>query len=233
MDFFRRKTVPEILAEIRSHLTVIAGYPERPPTLAIRQQLLLAAQGLAKRVRTLLKEVNKINPKAVQAMQAPLMLIEASDVEKYDRIIPQAAAALVAFRDIESTYEALRVEKAAAAARPKLVRGRIATYGRMMTAAEYKRLVAVKQLECADPGQLIPAFLTTTKLVNKFLTYYDKTAIRNIYSHLGGTGNVDYVLFFKTDIVPQVVGPSRRWPEIIEVKFPHGTPADIVQFRRV
>lgn len=232
MDFFRRKTVPEILAEIRSHLTVIEGYPERPPTLAIKQQLLLAAQGLAKRVRTLLKQVDRFNPKAVQAMQAPLMLIEAADADRYERVIPQAAAALAAFKDIEGAYDALRVEKAAAAARPKLVRGRMATYGRMMTAAEYKRLVAVKQLESVDPGQMIPAFQAPDNVVKRFFDLSRK-ALSNIYSLIGGTGNLDYVAFFRTDIVPQVIGSPRRWPEIVEVKFPHGTPVEIVQFRRV
>jgi hypothetical protein len=233
MDFFRRKTVAEILAEIRNLLEVIAGYPEKVPTSGAKEELVAAAQGLAKRVRMQLNKVDKLGPNVVLAMQSPLRLIEQTGVEQYERLKHQAVLALNAFATIEQAYRTQVAQKASAVVMQKMVRGRMTTYGRMMTAAEYKRLVVVKQLESADPGQLIPAFLTTTKLINKFIKLYDKTAIRNIYSHLGGTGNVDYVVFFRTDIVPQTVGPARRWPEIIEVKFPHGTPVEVVQFRRV
>jgi hypothetical protein len=233
MAFFQKKAPEEILKEMRSCLEVLAGYPARAPTLRTLNELLRDARALAKRVRRQLKKTAKYNQKAAKGMIAPLLLIEHTDEERYARLRPLAADALVFLEEIENSLKGIRAQKAAAEAQRKLRRGPIGMYRRMMTVEEYKRLRQTGVLEWAEIGEFIPAFKAPAFLVDKFLTYYDKTAVRNIYSHVGGTGSVDYVVFFSTDIVPAEIGPSRRWPEIFEVKFPHGTPVKILQVRRV
>ncbi|MEM4239863.1 MAG: hypothetical protein QXM31_02360 [Candidatus Woesearchaeota archaeon] len=226
MAVFGRKTCADYVDEIRRRLEIIASYPDAIPSRPAGIALVSAARAQAKRVRTILKKISALNQKASSGMHNALLLIESADtLDKYAMIKPQAALALKFFEDIESACRAKLVSK-------RLKRGKTRSYGRMMTINEFRRLSVVGILEAAEEDEMIPAFEAPPAIVDYFMKI-DKTAVRNIYALIGGTGSVDYVLFFRTSIVPTTIGPPRRWPKIIEVKFPHGTPVEIFQVRRV
>jgi hypothetical protein len=226
MGIFSRKTCADFLSEIRRHLEVIAAYPRQTPSLGAEKEMMLAAQMRAHRALYLLKKVDALDRKSADALRGKLYIIETA--EKYSALQPNAASALLLIEHLESECEAKLARKSVV----PMKRGRMLTYGRMMGIEEYRRLVAVKCLESSDTREMIPAFKAPKSIIDDFLKM-DKTAIHNIYALIGGTGNVGYVVFFKTNVVPVDIGPPRRWPRIFEVKFSHGTPIEIIGVRRV
>lgn len=230
MAFFAKKTCDDFLQEIRRHLELIASYPETAPSLNAEKELRSAAQHLINRALQTLKKVDALDQKTALGLQKTLLLAEVES--KFERLRYHAQSALMFLPDLEKACAAKLAQQGVQP--KKLKRGRMDTYGRMMTADEYKRLEQAGMLESVDPGQLIPAFLAPKSIMEFFLKI-DKTAVHNLYSQMGGTGHVDYIVFFKTDVIPTEIGSPRRGrrPAIIEVKFPHGTPAQVIQVRRV
>jgi hypothetical protein len=232
MALFRTKTCEDFLQEIRRRLEVITQFPEIPPSQSATAELQVAARALARRARTMLAKIGSLNKNAAQAIAGKLYQIEDEEAQ-YRALKPLAVQALSFLEDLESACTAKLSKREEVLAKIKMVRGPILVYGRMMKTPEYERLILEKQLRFIKPNQLIPAFKAPDH-VRKWFLKIEKKAIHNINSRIGGTGKVDYVVFFKTNIVPAVdVGPSRGWPDILEVKFPSGTPVEIIQVRRV
>lgn len=223
MALFQKKTCEDYVTEIRNILQIIADMPNT-------EDAIIKAHALAKRGLQQLKKIADLDASTSKATENQLRLIIAA--EEYRILRPQAIAGLYFIEQLEKFCAERLESKGKTTERIKLKRGKTETYGRMMSTAEYKRLKQVKVLESAEETEMIPAFNAPTGIVEYFLKI-DKTAIRNIYSLIGGTGAVDYLVFFRTNVVPTIIGMPRRWPKIIEVKFPNGTPIELIAERRI
>lgn len=187
-------------------------------------------QFMAKRGLQLLKKISKIDKRSAAALEGKLRLILAATQKSMKSIRPNANAGIVFIESLENKYLEKIIRKAKISRRA-LKRGEIKTYGRFMTKREHRRLRQVKELESAEEGEMIPAFEATTTVMENFLKW-EQQALRNIYSQIGGTGGADFIVFFKTDVVPISVSSSRKdW--IFEVKFPNNTPVEIVTVRKL
>lgn len=230
MALFAKKTCADILKEIRRCVTVIAALPKSPLSVQAAEELLKASHDLAKHARDLVKKLN-LDVKVMRALENQLFLI--GEAKDYGALRPLAGGALLYVEDLEKQCTEKLGRKAITEEYMKMEHVPAAIYGRMMTKAEYKRLVVIKALESAEPGELIPAFHPTNDQIEFFLERASKKVIHNIYALIGGTGGVDFVVFFKTAIKPFDIGPPRRYSSIYEVKFPHRTPIEIVKVRKV
>ena len=230
MDFFKKRTCKDFLQEIKNHLDTLSQYPAQAPSINAEKELREAAKALADRCLKLIKNVEDLDKKTADAIRASLYLIkQATDIApiKY-----QAIKALASINSLDKACVEKLARKQMTAQRMTMKHGAVQTYGRMMSKEEYAWLIVVKELESADPEQPIPAFLAPQSLIEWFFKI-DKTATRNMYAQMGGTGHVDYVVFFQTDVIPVIAGPVRNYRNIIEVKFPHGTPVTIASVRPV
>lgn len=230
MALFAEKTCADVLKDVRRHLELITQYPETPPSVQEGDELMAAARLLARRDTQLLGKISSLEVKEARNLQNALSLLGIAT--EYRELRKNALVALVFVERLEKACQEKLARKTAV--RPALKRGPVETYGRMMTAAEFKRLAAVKALESAEPGQLIRCFQAPRPVV-EVLMVIDKTAVHNTYAQIGGIGNVGYIVFFKTSVIPVEIGAPRHQLKspIIEVKFANGTPVEIIQVRRV
>jgi len=211
------------LQTIQDILTIIQ-------TLRETDDAVMKASVLAKRALSVLKKIIDLDP-MTRGLENRLRLIQ---------VMPDLAAvkahASIAQSFIEPLQEACGKKvrrKARMLSRMAMARGPYPiTYGRVMRVPEYSDLVRTKELAATEPGQTIPAFLAPPNIIAFFLKI-DKTAVKNIYSQMGGTGSVDCIVFFQTDILPVQAGGLRKYRGIQEVKFATGTPVEIVQVRRL
>ncbi len=219
-----KRTCLGILEEIERIMKTIASLEDRP-------EALLAARALARRALQMLKKVADLDIRTARALENNLRLLQDAQVHRMLRPQVLSTGGLVEYLKGQCAGRLQRKEETMR--RMMFERGELLTYGRMMLTSEYNRLRQVMQLEAADPAQQIPAFLAPPGLMER-LNKIDAVAIHNLYAQMGGTGNVEVVVCFQTDIRPVTAGHLRRAQDIIEVKFPHGTPISrIVYTRRV
>ncbi len=228
LDIFRKRTCDDIASEIQKRVTIIANYPPSVPSQSISREYIVAAKALAQRCLKLARKLDHVDHKTVLAIEQKLYLIREADddtsPETYGKVRTEAQRAL------PFVQELLKACAPTVVVRP-VKHGERQRYVRLMTKAEYKRIVITNLLESSDPDELIPCIVATPKLID-ILWKWKPSAIRAFHVKIGGTGSVDIILLFETDVVPEGIIALRK-SGFQEVKFRSGTAITIIDHRAV
>jgi hypothetical protein len=226
--FFRTKEATEYTQEIESLLLTILKFPEKV-SKSQEAEFISVAQQIAKRCAKSLSKIQNLEPKTVDALQGKLYFIETATA--YAPLRTQAQIAM------HYTEELQKVAVAKQHAKEQIEqlafkRGELHTYTKIVGEKEFECIAKNKALVCGKPEAPVNAFVAPPSFRRFFSEELSKKAARDIYALMGGKESPKYILTFRTNVKPHETGitPVKNLPK---VKFPSGTPIEIVDTRNV